>query len=101
MMEDPLLGVAAKGTKVFVGEVAQEPWRDLAPRPREVEFPESPLDPHIDGKDAEPFIGEEERTLRDLWTHPRQFAQLEQRGFVIERGHRLQIEGAFRDEVCR
>ena len=71
VVEEILLRVAAKFTKIFPAEVAQPASGDLPLSP-EVVLAQHALDPDIDGKGADPLVGEEQDAIGNLLPDPGQ-----------------------------
>ena len=73
-MKQVLLRVTAVFAKIGFGKFTQ-PLRGYFFRPREVFLSQDALDPNIDGKRAQAFVGEEHHTISNLHANARQPAQ--------------------------
>lgn len=75
MMKQILLRVAPVFAKMAFGKFAQ-PRRVQFSCPWKIVLSQNALNPDIDGKSAQPFIGEKHHTISDLCTHAWQFTEL-------------------------
>ena len=99
MMKQILLRVTTVSAEIIGSKLSKFFCCDFA-FARKIRSPQHSLDPDIDWKSVNPFVGKKHDAIRNLEADPRQFAQASPQLFICERAPLFEIHFSGSDTFC-